>query len=207
VDVRGKFPEGRRYRERLKPPVTTYSAVMRWGEQRERAILAAGGTHCLAPAHTLDEFWPRFIEGHARANQEKPSTIATRERIWTKHLASLGALRLDEIGPACSLRRGHEAAHELATQVAGRRCRTSRRPTAGRPDPHLASHVRVSPRRAERPDHPEAGGARVARDDTALHAPVELGAAGGHPRSRAWHRAGTRAGRGEEDERGRVVEA
>jgi integrase len=101
VDIRGMLPDGTRYRERTKPPVTTYTAALRWGQQREAALLAEGAKGKgkeRTPAPTLAEFWPRFMEGHARANQEKPSQIETRERIWKKHLEPrLGEVRLDEI--------------------------------------------------------------------------------------------------------------
>lgn len=47
---------------------------------------------------TLAAFWPRFMEGYALANREKPNTIATHKRIWTKHVEpALGALALDAI--------------------------------------------------------------------------------------------------------------
>jgi integrase len=47
---------------------------------------------------TLQEFAPRFIEGHAKANRQKPSSIAAKEMILRLHLAPpLGAKRLDAI--------------------------------------------------------------------------------------------------------------
>lgn len=100
VDIRGMLPDGTRYRERVKTPVSTASAALRWGQQREAVIISRGGIEKKKsePAPTLAEFWPNFIEGHAKANQEKPSTIDTRERIYAKHLApKLGDLRLDQI--------------------------------------------------------------------------------------------------------------
>ncbi len=93
------FPDGRRHRERVKPPVSTRTAALRWGEQRQAALLAQGGPKVQGPAPTLAAFWPRFMEGYAKANQEKPSNIDTRERIWMKHLGpALGTLTLDRIG-------------------------------------------------------------------------------------------------------------
>jgi len=99
VDIAVRFPDGTRHRERVKPPATTYTAALRWGEQRQAALLAQGGPKTQGPAPTLAAFWPRFMEGYAKANQEKPSSIETRERIWKKHLEpALGGLSLDRIG-------------------------------------------------------------------------------------------------------------
>ncbi len=100
VDIIGTLPTGERYRERVKPPVSTASAALRWGQQREAALLAQGGLRKeeRATTPTLAEFWPLFMDGHAKANQEKPSAIDTRERIYRNHLApSLAALPLDRI--------------------------------------------------------------------------------------------------------------
>jgi integrase len=47
---------------------------------------------------TLEQFAPRFIDGHARANRHKPSGIAATESIMKWHLVPvLGAKRLDAI--------------------------------------------------------------------------------------------------------------
>ncbi len=47
---------------------------------------------------TLVAFAPRFLDGHARANRQKPSGIAAKEMIVRVHLApALGARRLDAI--------------------------------------------------------------------------------------------------------------
>ena len=47
---------------------------------------------------TLAEFGPRFVDGHARANRQKPSGIAAKETILNIHLvALLGTKRLDAI--------------------------------------------------------------------------------------------------------------
>jgi integrase len=46
----------------------------------------------------VSEFAPRFLEGHARANRQKPSGIAAKETIIRVHLIPLlGAKRLDAI--------------------------------------------------------------------------------------------------------------
>jgi integrase len=47
---------------------------------------------------TLEQFAPRLVEGHVRANRQKPSTIAGVESILKWHLLPvLGAKRLDAI--------------------------------------------------------------------------------------------------------------
>jgi hypothetical protein len=47
---------------------------------------------------TLKEFAPRFLEGYVRANQHKPSGLASKEAILRLHLLPrFGARRLDEI--------------------------------------------------------------------------------------------------------------
>jgi len=103
VDILLRFPDGRRMRERVKPPVATHAAALRWGMQREAFLLAGGAKpetkkRALANAPTLDQFWPRFMGGYARANQEKPSNLDTRERLYRLHLKpKMGELRLDTI--------------------------------------------------------------------------------------------------------------
>ena len=47
---------------------------------------------------TLEEFAPRFLDGHARANRQKPSGIAAKEMILRVHLMpALGAKALNAI--------------------------------------------------------------------------------------------------------------
>jgi integrase len=47
---------------------------------------------------TLRVFWPRFIDGHARANRQKPSGIAGKETVGRRHLLPMwGDRRLDHI--------------------------------------------------------------------------------------------------------------
>jgi integrase len=84
--------------------MTAKSAAQRWGEDRERhwyqelmqPTMAAQQKHEEVP--TLEEFWPRFMDGHARANRHKPSGIAAKEMIGRVHLfPALGQRRLDSI--------------------------------------------------------------------------------------------------------------
>jgi integrase len=104
VDIRVQLPHGTAIRERKKAPVSGRAAAERWGQARERVLIRQG-----KPARnnkevttkampTLREFAERFIEGHARANREKPSGIAAKESILRVHLIPhLGDLSLDAI--------------------------------------------------------------------------------------------------------------
>ena len=92
ADVRIRWPDGTVQRERVKVPVTGKSAALRWAEDRERHLVKQGpapkrnARADLIAVPTLKEFAPRFMEGYARANQEKPSSIAGKETILRVHL-------------------------------------------------------------------------------------------------------------------------
>ena len=71
---------------------------MRWGQDRERHLLRHGKPRPTKEVPTLAEFAPRFIDGHARANRQKPSGIAAKETILNRHLIpTLGDKKLDAI--------------------------------------------------------------------------------------------------------------
>jgi integrase len=100
VDITFRLPNGRRYRERSKAPVSSKSGAQRWGEDRERHLLQYGPeppqTEKEVP--TLEAFAERFIQGYAVANRQKPSGVAAKQTILNVHLIpSLGTQRLDEI--------------------------------------------------------------------------------------------------------------
>jgi integrase len=116
VDIRFKWPDGSMFRRRLKAPdrVNTKTNAQRWGENEERVLYAAGKTSPIAKSKrtkdapsnapnekevpTLEKFAPRFIKDYARAEKQKASTIATKERILRLHLLPLlGSKRLDQI--------------------------------------------------------------------------------------------------------------
>jgi integrase len=99
VDITFRLPDGSRHRDRSKAPVTSRSAAQRWGETRERHLLQQGPAQPpKKEVPTLETFAPRFIDGHARANRHKPSSIAATESILKWHLLpALGAKRLDAI--------------------------------------------------------------------------------------------------------------
>jgi len=97
VDVRVRLADGSRFRDR-KRFTASKSAALRWGQERERHLLQHGLPAPIKEVPTLKEFAPRFIEGHARANRQKPSGIAAKEVLLRVHLLPfLGHKRLDEI--------------------------------------------------------------------------------------------------------------
>jgi integrase len=83
--------------------VTSKTAAQRWGEARAREWYHAL-THP-APSEptaeevpTLEVFWPRFMDGYARANRQKPSGIAAKETIGRVHLIpTLGSYLVNAI--------------------------------------------------------------------------------------------------------------
>jgi integrase len=98
VDITFRLPNGSRMRERSKAPVSSKSAAVRWGEDRERHLLINGPSLPTKEVPSLREFAPRFIDGHARANRQKPSGIASKERVLRVHLLpALGHRKLDAI--------------------------------------------------------------------------------------------------------------
>ena len=103
VDVRGELPDGRVYRERRKSLVSSKSGSQRWGEDRERELFAEMSKPKeqrpeRKEVPTLEEFAPRFLENYAKANRQKPSTVASKESIIRVHLVpTVGQRKLDEI--------------------------------------------------------------------------------------------------------------
>jgi hypothetical protein len=104
IDIRVVTPDGaRQLRERRQAPMSARSTAVRWAEGRERVLFERlmNPLQELAPPKevpTLREFAPRFLDGHARANRQKPSGIAAKEMIIRVHLAPhLGHKKLDAI--------------------------------------------------------------------------------------------------------------
>jgi integrase len=98
VDITTRLPNGSRWRERSKAPVSSKTAALRWGEDRERHVLLHGPPKSLKEVPTLTMFAPRFLDGHARANRQKASGVAAKEMIIRVHLApTLGDRPLDAI--------------------------------------------------------------------------------------------------------------
>jgi integrase len=98
VDITVRLPNGSRRRERSKAPVSSKSAAVRWGEDRERHLLQHGVPQSGKEVPTLGEFAPRFLDGYARANRQKASGVAAKEMIIRVHLSpTLGAKSLNTI--------------------------------------------------------------------------------------------------------------
>ena len=103
VDIHVVAPDGVRHvRERKRAPISSRSAAVRWAEGRERMLferLMNPEQHkAQKEVPTLNAFAPRFLDGHARANRQKPSGIASKEVILRVHLVpALGDHRLDKI--------------------------------------------------------------------------------------------------------------
>ena len=117
VDITSRLPNGSRLRERSKAPVSSKAAAYRWGQDRERHLLQHGPPQPKKEVPTLEEFSPRFLDGHARANRQKPSGIAAKESIIRVHLIPiLGSKKLDAITT--------ESVQELKRQFAERKPKT-----------------------------------------------------------------------------------
>lgn len=103
VDICVTLPDGKEVRERRRAPVSTKPQAQRWGEGRERELLLEALTKPVTEitkkeVPTLSEFVPRFMEGYAEANRQKPSGIHAKKSILRLHLEpALGSKRLDEI--------------------------------------------------------------------------------------------------------------
>ena len=98
VDITIRLPDGSRWRERSKAPVSSKSAAVRSAEDRERHVLQHGMPEPKKEVPRLEQFAPRFVDGHARANRQKPSGIASKEAILQKHvIPMLGSKPLDAI--------------------------------------------------------------------------------------------------------------
>jgi len=100
VDISLTWPDGSTYRERKRAPVTSKSGARRWGEERVRALLLQGPPKVIKEVPTLAGFESRYMNGYARANRQKHSTIKAKESIFRAHLIpKLGNKRLDRITP------------------------------------------------------------------------------------------------------------
>lgn len=126
VDIVLELDDGQKLRRRLKSPVSSKSGSLRWGRERERHLIKHGPepkqrkpkqqrpTRRRSSARmesninpqgrttkevpTLAAFAPRYIEGYARANREKPSSIDAKESILRNYLIPVfGDTRLDAL--------------------------------------------------------------------------------------------------------------
>jgi hypothetical protein len=99
IDIRWRDAKGARHRERLRTTITSKTAARRWDEDRERELLLRRPEE-QAPKEVpiLRVFLPQFIDGHSRANPQKPSGIAGKDTAGRRHLLPMwGDRRLDHI--------------------------------------------------------------------------------------------------------------
>jgi integrase len=97
VDVRVRLAnsEPKRVRQTL---AVSKSLARKWGEERERDLLVNGVPEAPKEVPTVEQFMARFMDGHVRANRQKPSGIAAKETIFNQHLLPfLGSTRLDAV--------------------------------------------------------------------------------------------------------------
>jgi integrase len=98
VDVIIRLPNGSRHRERKRLVNCSKAVARNWGQNRERHLLQHGPPQAPREVPTLEQFAPRFLDGYARANRQKPSGIAAKETILKVHLIPmLGSKRIDAI--------------------------------------------------------------------------------------------------------------
>jgi integrase len=119
ADISVQLPDGTWVRDRKRCPASGKAAAERWAREREAYLLRGGSREPKAEKEvpTLDVFAPRWIEGHAKANRQKPSTIYAKESILRAHLLpALGPRRLDEIS--------EEDVQRLKASLAGKKPKT-----------------------------------------------------------------------------------
>ena len=98
VDIVWRSPDGRLRRDRKRVGVKSKAAARQWGMARERELLVRGPTEKPKEVPTFNAFWPRFLDGYARANRQKPSGVASKETIGRVHLQPhFGSKRLDAV--------------------------------------------------------------------------------------------------------------
>ena len=182
VDIQWRSWDGRRQRER-KRVSGPKSAARRWGEERERELLVHGPPEITKEVPTLNTFWPRFLDGYARANRQKPSGIAAKDTIvahtscsrclgrggWMRsprgHSAAQGA-PAQQVGQDGQQRaHGAERAVEEGSRVGRHRTRAVHHPLA--PDPEAVGAIpRLRGLRAAR-----RGGGELTRERVPVRAP------------------------------------
>ena len=100
VDIVWRSPDGRRRRDRKRVGGASKAAARRWRAARERELLVRGSTGKPTEVPTFNAFWPRFFDGYALANRQKPSGVAAKENTGRVHLhlqPHFGSKRLDAV--------------------------------------------------------------------------------------------------------------
>jgi integrase len=102
VDFVFAFPDGKKQRIRQPSPVNTRRGAEEHERKLRNALLdgsyAKGSNGNQEEVPTLADFFPRFIEGHSKAEQLKHGTVLTNQSIFNHHLLpALGGKKLDSI--------------------------------------------------------------------------------------------------------------
>src|SRR5437870_4429147 len=99
-DIITMGPTGQvRERRNFPAALTSPSARNRWAQAREVHLTRNGPDVEEVEAPTLEAFGERWMKEYAKANGNKPSTLAAKETILRLHLVPvLGKLKLTEIG-------------------------------------------------------------------------------------------------------------
>lgn len=102
IDVEFTTPDGKSDRVRKVSPVATRRGAEEYERQLRMALLDGSYWKAAeakkAPMPTLAEFFPRFVDQHAKANLLKSGTITEYESVFANHLKPrLGDKRLNEI--------------------------------------------------------------------------------------------------------------
>jgi integrase len=96
VDIVFEHADGREHRVRKVSPVQTRRGAEEFERQLRTALLAPAPVQKEVP--TLSDFVTRYMEGHAKANRLKASSIAGKASIFENHLIPrLGSRRLDQV--------------------------------------------------------------------------------------------------------------
>ena len=102
VDIRLRLPDGSMVRERTKSPVSGKTATLDGQRHASTCCWCAASPSAqsqeVKTIMTLKDFAPRFLEGYAKANRQKPSGIVATESILNVHLVPhFGGQTLDRI--------------------------------------------------------------------------------------------------------------
>lgn len=98
VDIHFTWPDGRTHRSRVKAPVTSRSGALRWGEAKERELFAQVPQKKTQVKHTLNMFFPLFMELHCRGSGLKDATVFMYEEQFSKRVQPfIGTYFLEDV--------------------------------------------------------------------------------------------------------------
>ena len=96
-DVKLRWPDGSKARERKRSPCTSKSATQRYAEERERLLIAAGSpsspkevtTEEKKAPLTLRHFEAQYLDEHCVAERQGVSTLVMKRSVLRCHLLVL----------------------------------------------------------------------------------------------------------------------